>query len=100
MLPAGTTLARNSPSLARSMRRHHVAGVARLQLFVDPVREGAALDLAHADAQFAVVDAGADRVRAAQVLPLDVLAQREVLALGEAEGLAQVDRDVEGDDDG
>jgi hypothetical protein len=37
---------------------------------VDPARERAACHLAHAHAQFAVVDAGADGVRAAQVLPV------------------------------
>ena len=61
-----------------------------LQVLVDPVGEHAAAHLAHADAQLAVVDAGADRIRAAQVLAVDVAAQRQVLALGEAEHVAQL----------
>jgi hypothetical protein len=59
----------------------------------------AAAHLAHAHAQLAVVDAGADRIGAAQVLPVDLGSQREVLALGEAEDFAQIGRHVEGDDD-
>jgi hypothetical protein len=52
-----------------ALRRHHVDGVAGLEVLVDPVGEHAAAHLAHADAQLAVVDAGADRIGAAQVLP-------------------------------
>ena len=72
-----------------ALRRHHADLVAGFQMRVDPVGEHAASDLAHADAQFAIVDAGTDRIRAAQVLPIDVRAQREVLALSEAEHVAQ-----------
>ena len=82
------------------LRRHHADRVAGLEVFVDPVGEHAARDLAHAHAQLAVVDTGADGVRAAQVLAGDFLAQREVLALREAEDGTQVLRHVEGDDDG
>mgnify|MGYP003694348979 CR=1 FL=1 len=54
------------------LRRHHVDGVAVLQVLVDPVGEHAAVDLAHAHAQLAVVDAGANGIRATQVLPVDL----------------------------
>ena len=82
------------------LRRHHLQRVAGLQGAVDPVGEDAALHLAHAHAQLAVVDAGADRIGAPQVLALDVLAQREVLALREAEDTSQFFRHLEGDDHG
>jgi hypothetical protein len=81
-----------------ALRRHHGDAVARLQTFVDPVGEHAPLDLAHAHAQFAVVDAGTDAVAASQVLAADGLAQRQVLALREGVGGAQRIGHVEADD--
>ena len=83
-----------------SLGRHHLNAVARLQMGVDPVGENAAAHFAHADAQLAIVDSRADRIRAPQVLPVDVAAQREVLALRETEHLAQVGRHIEAHDDG
>ena len=82
-----------------ALRRHHLQCVAHLEPGVDPVGKHAAADFAHAHAQLVVVHTGADGVRAAQVLPVNVGAQREVLALGEAEHLAQVGWHVERDDD-
>jgi hypothetical protein len=55
-----------------ALRRHDADRCRRAHALVDPVGEGAALDAAHAHAQFAVIDAGADRIRAAQVLAVDV----------------------------
>ena len=79
--------------------RHHLQRVAGLERVVDPGREDAARHLADADAQLAVGRAGADRVRAALLAAGDDLLQRQVLALGEAELLGELGRDVERDDD-
>mgnify|MGYP006141354533 CR=1 FL=1 len=42
----------------------------------------------------AVVDAGADRIRPAQIVAVDTCAQGQVLALGEAENITQIRRHV------
>ena len=81
-----------------ALRCHHLHRVAGFQVGIYPVAEDPALDLAHAHAQLAIVDAGTDRIRAAQVLAVDVGAQREVLALGKTKGGTQVGRHVEADD--
>ena len=83
-----------------ALRREDLDLVAGLELPVHPGGEGTAIDMAHAHAQFVVVDAGADRVRPAQVLAVDVAAQRQVLALREAEGVAQRLGHVEAQHDG
>ena len=54
-----------------------------------PVRKRTAIHTAHAHAQLAVIHTRADGVAAAQVLPIDLAAQRQVLALGEGKLLAQ-----------
>jgi hypothetical protein len=81
-----------------ALRRHHLDDVAGLQGFVDPGREPSARHPADADAQLAVGDAGANRVGAALVAAADGVAQGQVLALGEAERVAQVSGHVERDD--
>ncbi|KAF5291100.1 hypothetical protein FQR65_LT20496 [Abscondita terminalis] len=80
-----------------ALGRHDLQGVAGPQVLVDPVGELAAAHLAHAHAQLAVIHACADGVAAAQVLAVDLVAQRQVLALGEAEDLAQLARHIEAD---
>ena len=70
-------------------RRHHVERVAGLQRLVRPRREHAARIALDRDAQRPVLHAGADRIRPAHVLAVDVGAQRQVLAGGEAERLGQ-----------
>jgi len=67
-------------------------------MFIDPIREDAALDLADTDPQFTVVHTRADGIGAAQVLPIDGLAQGQVLALGKPKGFAQGQRHLKGDD--
>ena len=77
-------------------RRHHVEFVAGLQFVGGPVRERAAIDLLHRDAQFAVVGAGADRIGAAHFLAVHRGAQGQVLAGREAVVVRQLLRDRKG----
>ena len=72
-----------------ALGRHDFKRLAGLQAGMDPVGKSAAPDLAHADAQFAIVNAGAYRVGTAHLLAVQLGAQRQVLALGEAEHAAQ-----------
>jgi hypothetical protein len=65
-------------------RRQHVERIARLEPLVRPGREHTARIALDRDAQRAVLDAGADRIRPANVLPPDVGAQREMLSRGVA----------------
>ena len=75
--------------------RHHVDGVASLERVIGPGRETAAGNLADRHAQFTVVEAGADRVRAAYLLAIDGGAQRQMLAGCERIVGAQIGRQIE-----
>ena len=70
------------------LRLHHVYRVAGIQAFVQPGREGAACQLANADAK-RLAGCGADRVRTPQFHSVDHLTQRQVLARLEAENWRQ-----------
>jgi hypothetical protein len=61
-------------------RRQYVERIARLEPLVGPGREEAARIALDRDAQRTVSRAGTDRIRAADILPLDVGAQREMLS--------------------
>ena len=84
-----------------ALRRHHADGVAGLQLLVDPVREARRPRTLRTPTRSSPSSTPAqieyERRRSCAV---DVLAQREVLALREAEDLAQLGGHVEGDDHG
>ncbi len=71
-------------------RRHHIEFVAGLQFVRGPVRERAAVDLLHGDAQFAIVGAGADRIGTAYFLAVHGGAQGQVLPGVEAVVVRQV----------
>ena len=77
--------------------RHHFQGVAFLEFAVGEAGEAAAGDFFYRHAQVAVVDAGADGVGAAHFFAVHMGAHDQVLALGEAEGVVQFRRHVEGD---
>jgi hypothetical protein len=66
---------------------------------VGPRREAAAGDAFDRHAQIAVVRARTDRVRAPQFLTARFRPQREILAVREAEAVAEIGRDGERDDD-
>ena len=82
-----------------ALRRHDVDLVARLEQLVAERGEGAALDLLDRDPQFAVVEAGADRIGAADVLAVAFGAQGQMLAGMESVGVAQARRHRERDRD-
>ena len=63
-----------------SIRRHHRQRVARMQLLVHPGRERSARQPLDHDTQFAVVEAGADRVGPPHILAVDRGTQRQILA--------------------
>ena len=91
VVPLRSRIGRNEET---ALRRHDLQGVAMLEVAVDPVGKHPAIHFAHAYAQLAVVNACADGVAAAQVLAIDRGAQREVLALREAEDRLQLWRYV------
>ena len=53
-------------------------------VLVGPGREGAAIDALDADLEAALVQPGADRIGASQLLAVEFAAEGQVLALGEA----------------
>ncbi|MNN34253.1 hypothetical protein D3C81_1480510 [compost metagenome] len=81
-------------------RRHHFQALAGLQALVGIGGETAAGHALDRHAQLAVIDAGADGVGAAHFLAVELGAHHQVLALGEAEAVLQVRRDIEGDGHG
>ena len=76
-------------------RWHHLDRLAGLEPLVDPCREGPARRLFHGDPKRAILDRGTDRVRPPKIVVGNVRAQREMLALDEAERLGKRWRHVE-----
>ncbi len=91
--------ARSEREAEPSVRRRDLDPRARHEPLVRPRREAAAADAFDRDAQLPVVRARADRIRAPQLFAVRCGPQREKLAVREREALAQVGRNLEGDDD-
>ncbi|MCY1425867.1 hypothetical protein D9M71_416730 [compost metagenome] len=77
--------------------RHHFQGVPGFELFVGKRRKASTDHTLDRDAQFTVVDPGADRIGAAYFFAVQLGAHHQVLALGEVEAVLQVLRNLEGD---
>jgi hypothetical protein len=77
-------------------RRHHIEHVAATELIGRPVRERAAIDLLHGDAQFAVVGTGTNRIGAPHFLAVHRRSQRKILTGRKAVILLELLRDCKG----